>query len=73
MWITLGANIALRIPLAYGLVALAARMGASQSTQQKMVFLSLLICWICGTIVTTILYKKGGWKKRQVHAIEQVP
>ena len=71
MWITLGTTIGLRLPLAYGLVALTRRLGAAPITQQRMVFVSLLISWTVGMIVTTILYKRGIWRKKQVEPLER--
>ena len=71
MWITLGTTIGLRLPLAYGLVALTRRLGAAPITQQRMVFVSLLISWTVGMIVTTVLYKRGIWRKKQVEPLER--
>ena len=71
MWITLGTTIGLRLPLAYGLVALTRSSGAEMLTQQRMVFVSLLISWMIGMVITIILYKTGGWKRKQVLALEQ--
>ena len=42
MWITIFTTVFLRIPLAYGLVALTRSMGAAVLTQEKMIFVSLL-------------------------------
>ena len=71
MWITLATTIGLRLPLAYGLVALTRNMGGTLITQQRMVFLSLLISWLTGMVVTTILYKRGIWRKKQVEPLER--
>ena len=71
MWITLATTIGLRLPLAYGLVALTRHMGSTLITQQRMVFVSLLISWMTGMVVTTILYKRGVWRKKQVEPLER--
>lgn len=71
MWITLGTTIGLRLPLAYGLVALTRSAGAQTVTQQRMVFVSLLISWIMGLIITTLLYRRGIWRKKQVEPLER--
>jgi len=71
MWITLGTTIGLRLPLAYGLVALARGAGAAVLVQQQMVFVSLLISWLTGMAVTTALYRRGVWKKKQVEPLER--
>ncbi len=64
MWITLITTIAMRIPLAYLLVHIAKSNGSSVVTQQKMVFLSMLICWLAGLVMTVFVYAKGKWRKR---------
>ena len=64
MWITIATTILMRVPLAYGLVWLTRRAGASVLTQQKMVFVSLLSVWIIGAVLSTIVYFKGSWRKK---------
>ena len=64
MWITIFTTVFLRIPLAYGLVALTKAIGAPVLTQEKMVFVSLLSVWIMGAVITTIIYFRGGWRKK---------
>ena len=71
MWITLGTTIGLRLPLAYALVAITRSAGAAVLTQQRMVFVSLLISWLMGTVITTVLYKRGVWKKKQVLPLQE--
>ena len=64
MWISFGTTILLRLPLAYGAVALLRRNGATVLLQEKMVFVSLLAVWIVGMLITIFLYKAGKWKKK---------
>ncbi len=64
MWIGFGTAIALRLPLAYALVAFAKNAGADVLTQEKMVFVSLLVNWILGMIVTIVLFRLGRWKRK---------
>ena len=64
MWISFGTTIAMRVPVAYGLVALARRFGAPLLTQERMVFVSLLAAWLTGMVITIIVYKRGKWKKK---------
>ena len=73
MWISFGTTIAMRLPAAYGMVYLARSLGADLRTQEKMVFVSLLAAWLLGTVLSTIVYLRGGWKKKQILAIEQGP
>ena len=64
MWISFGTTIAMRLPVAYGMVALMRRFGASTLTQERMVFVSLLAAWLTGMLVTLIVYRRGKWKKK---------
>ncbi len=64
MWISFGTTILMRIPLAYTLVAIVRSLGGAVSTQQRMVYLSMLICWLAGLLITVIAYAKGNWKKK---------
>ena len=64
MWITIGTTVFVRIPLAYGLVALTRSMGAPVLLQEKMVYVSLLTVWIVGAAATVILYFMGRWRKK---------
>ena len=64
MWITLGTSIGLRIPLAYALVAITRGAGAAVTVQQSMVFVSLLVSWLVGMLVTILVYRRGSWRKK---------
>ena len=70
MWITIGTTVLIRIPLAYGLVALTRSMGAPLRTQEKMVFVSLLTVWVVGAAATVILYFLGRWRRKMPHFTE---
>ena len=64
MWINFGTTILLRLPVAYGMVALLRRYGASVLMQERMVFASLLAVWITGMLVTILVYRIGKWKNK---------
>ena len=64
MWIGLATAVVLRLPLAYALVAIARNAGADLLTQEKMVFISLLVNWLLGMLCTIVLYRLGRWKDR---------
>ena len=64
MWIGLVTAVILRLPLAYALVDWAKKAGTSLLMQERMVFISLLISWLIGMIITIILYKIGKWKRK---------
>jgi len=70
MWISFGIVVALRVPLAYSLVAITRKIGAAVTTQQRMIFVSLLCSWVLGMIITTIVFRSGRWKNKQVNKIE---
>ena len=70
MWVSFLTTIALRVPLAYALVYGSRAMGAAMRTQQAMVFISMLIAWLTGAAVTAFLYKRGGWRKKQIEPLE---
>lgn len=71
MWISFGTTIALRLPLAYLLVFLAQRAGAALRTQERLVFVSLLVTWLMGMLITIFLYHRGNWKKKQLLSLER--
>lgn len=64
MWIGLCTAVLLRLPIAYALVAWAKNAGMTLLMQERMVFISLLINWLLGMIITIILYKIGRWKRK---------
>ena len=66
MWISMGNAIALRLVLAYALVALTKNLGLPIRTQEQMVFLSMSIVWVTGALLTYIVYKRGKWKTIRV-------
>jgi putative MATE family efflux protein len=71
MWISLITTIALRVPIAYG-IAYLTRSEAYPTGRPESVFISLLIAWVCGAIITTVFYKKGNWRKKALLSNEQI-
>ncbi len=65
MWISLVSTILIRVPLAYGLVHLTKTPELPQG-QRACVFISLLISWVMGAVITSIFYKRGKWKNKSV-------
>ncbi len=63
MWISVITTIVIRMPLAYGLAYLT-RSPANPHGAWESIPGSLLIAWVIGATLNTILYKKGVWKKR---------
>ena len=65
MWISIISSVLLRVPLAYGLVALSKTPELPQGNC-AMMYVSMLISWSCGALMTFIMYKKGNWKRRAI-------
>lgn len=63
MWISLITTVIIRIPVAYG-IAYFTRSAAYPTGRPESTFISLLICWILGALITTIFFKKGKWKNK---------
>lgn len=65
MWISLITTIAIRVPLAYG-IAYMTRSAEYPVGRQECVFVSLLITWILGAVMTFAFYKRGKWKQKAI-------
>ena len=63
MWISIISSVVLRIPLAYGLVALTKTPQLPQGNC-AMMYVSMLISWTAGALLKYIMYRKGNWKER---------
>lgn len=62
MWISLFATVVVRVPIAYG-IAFLTRSPEFPNGREESVFISLLVSWLMGAIVTGIFYVKGKWKR----------
>ena len=69
MWISIFNTILVRVPLAYGLVALSTTPELPQGNC-AMMYVSLLITWIIGAALTYILYRTGRWKRKAAVVLE---
>lgn len=63
MWISIATSVAIRVPLAYTLVALSKTPELPQGNC-AMMFVSMLISWSIGAVITLVMYRQGGWKKK---------
>ncbi|NMA84890.1 MAG: MATE family efflux transporter [Epulopiscium sp.] len=63
MWISLITTVVIRVPVAYG-VAYLTRSAAYPTGRPESTFISLLVSWTLGAIITTIFFKKGTWRKK---------
>ncbi len=66
MWISMVSTIIIRVPLAYGLVYLTRTPELPQG-QRACIFVSLLLSWVLGAVITSIFYKRGRWREKAVH------
>ena len=65
MWVAIFNSVIIRIPLAYGLVALSKTPELPQGNCYMMQ-LSMLITWVTGAFITFLMYKRGRWMGKSV-------
>ena len=65
MWISLISSVIVRVPLAYLLVGIT-RTPELPTGDSRMMFVSMLISWLFGAVLTYIMYRRGAWKKKMV-------
>ncbi len=65
MWISMVTTVLIRVPLAYGLVYLTKTPALPQG-ERACLFISLLISWVLGAVITGIFYKRGKWRGKAV-------
>ena len=63
MWISIITTIAVRLPLAYLLIALT-RSQTWPKGSPDAIFASLLIAWLLSMGMTVAVYRRGAWKRR---------
>lgn len=63
MWISLITTVILRVPVAYG-IAYLTRSAAYPTGRPESTFISLLVSWTIGAIITAIFYKRGKWREK---------
>lgn len=65
MWISIVMTIFLRVPIAYGLVYLT-RSVEFPGGRRESIYISLLISWVLGAVITGIFYKRGKWREKAI-------
>jgi putative MATE family efflux protein len=58
MWTSIVTTVAIRLPVAYTL--------AWYTHRPESIFISILIAWISGAIISSILYRRGKWKRSSI-------
>ena len=62
MWISLITTVVIRMPLAYG-IAYFTRSEAMPVGNPDCLFISLLVSWVMGALLTTLFYRRGKWRR----------
>lgn len=65
MWISMFTSVGLRIPLAYGMVALTRTPELPQGNC-AMMYVSLLLTWTICAVITFVVYRMGRWKRKAI-------
>ncbi len=63
MWISIATTILIRVPIAYG-ISFLTRTPELPNGRQECIFISLLLSWVLGAIITFVFYKRGKWKNK---------
>jgi len=65
MWVSLCTTVIIRVPLAYG-ISFATRSAELPFGRSECIYVSLLISWVMGAVLTTFLYGRGKWRRKAV-------
>lgn len=65
MWISIITTFIVRVPIAYGIVYLT-RTPELPNGRYEAIWISLLLAWVSGGVVTWICYHRGAWKKKRI-------
>lgn len=65
MWISIVTTILVRVPIAYG-ISYFTRTDGMPNGRQECVFISLLLSWLIGALITAVFYARGKWKDKAV-------
>ncbi len=63
MWISLIVTVFIRVPLAYG-IAYLTRTPELPNGRYECLWISLLVSWVLGAVITFVFYRLGRWKKK---------
>lgn len=65
MWISLITTVVVRVPIAYGISWLT-RTPELPNGRSECIFISLLISWVIGALLTFFFYKRGKWASKSL-------
>lgn len=63
MWISLITTVVLRVPVAYG-IAYCTRSEAYPTGRPESTFISLLVSWVLGALITFFFFRRGKWRTK---------
>jgi Na+-driven multidrug efflux pump len=63
MWLSMVTTVIIRVPLAY-LMTWMTRSPENPHGLFSMMFVSMLISWVIGALLTTLVYRAGRWKRK---------
>lgn len=63
MWIAIIQTVVLRVPLAY-LLCFLTRTPELPNGRRECIYISMVISWVVGAVITSICYARGKWKKK---------
>jgi len=65
MWISIFTTVIVRVPLAYA-IAFATRSPEMPTGNYRATFISLLVSWLMGALITAMIYKRKKWKEKAI-------
>ena len=72
MWISIVTTVVIRVPIAYGIAALTKSEALPQGNPDCL-YISLLISWVLGALITTFFFKKGKWRTKVLSTEKKEP
>ena len=69
MWISLITTVVIRVPIAYGL-AFITRSAEQPKGSPDSLFISLLVSWVLGALMTFVLYRRGKWRSKSITGVK---
>ncbi len=68
MWISLVTTVIIRVPIAYG-IAFLTRSEALPKGSPDSLFISLLVSWTMGALLTIFFFRRGKWRHKAITAM----
>lgn len=63
MWISIVTTVVIRVPMAYG-ISWFTRSDTLPNGRSECVYISLLLSWVMGAVITWFFYRRGKWKEK---------